>query len=119
MHQFMLAAAVLLFAAFGEQPKLTPFQCLAPSTLRSTLSREVPGIELRDLRGTDAEMALRAINEMPPRTNVDADHLILAGMKSAPMVVVLFFRDGCMQGRAVLPKPIVDRLLLLIERSGA
>ena len=119
MHQFMLAAAVLLFAAFAESPKQTQFQCLAQSILRSTLSRDVPGIELRDLRGADAEMALRAINAMPPKTNVQADHLILAGMKTAPMVVVLFFRDGCMQGRAVLPRPIVERLLLLIERSGA
>ena len=119
MHQFMLAAAVLLFAAFGEPPKQTPFQCLAPHTLRDTLSRDVPGIELRDVQGADAEMALRAINAMPPKTNVQADHLILAGMKTAPMVVVVFFKHGCMQGRAVLPKSIVDRLLLLIERSGA
>lgn len=119
MHQFMLAAAFVLFAAFGESAKPIQSQCLAPNTLRDTLSREVPGIELRDLQGVDALAALRAINDMPPQTSVEADHLMLAGMKSAPMVVVVFFNDGCMQGRAVLPKPIVDRLLLAIERSGA
>jgi hypothetical protein len=119
MHQFMLAAAVLLFATFAEPPKQIQFQCLAPDSLRETLSRDVPGIQLRELRGTDAEVALRAINEMPPKTNVVADQLMLAGMKSQPMVVVFFFRQDCLQGRAVLPQPLVERLLLLIERRGA
>ena len=119
MLQILLAVVFGLFAVLGQPQNPTQNQCLTASALRDTLTREIPGVELRDVQGVDVQTALTVINAMPPTSKIRADQLIIVGMKNAPMAVVAFFNGGCMTGRAALPRPFVDRLLLQIERGGA
>ena len=119
MLQQLLAAAFVLLAVFNQSPKQTPFQCLTQGILRETLTENIPDIEIAELARTDAQQFLQLFNSLPPQTAGKADSVLLLGMKNAQQIVIAFFKNNCMTGRAVLPRPLVEQLLLQIERSGA
>ena len=119
MLQRLLVAAFVLLASPLEQPKPIPKQCLTRETLRNALSQNIPGVELATFKGRDAENFIEHFNAIPPNTGIQADVVLLASMKSSPQVVIAFFDHDCMMGRAVLPRQVIDQLLLQIERGGA
>lgn len=93
--------------------------CLSVAGLKTALLRDVPGIVVETFAGNDGRDMLRFINATPPQTNVEADEMLAAGKASAPMVVIIFFKAGCAQGRTVLPVPFFERFKKEIEKGKA
>ena len=96
-----------------------PLQCLAPETLRASLRENIPNVLVAELRNAEAVAFLALFNRLPPRTDIKADGVLIASLKQASQVVMVFFRKGCMTGRAVLPRAVLEQIFLQIERSGA
>jgi hypothetical protein len=70
---------------------------------------------LANIDGLEAKQVVERVNAEPPKTHLDADHVIVLGAKvietgqPASYVLVAFFNDGCLvaSGRAD-PKGVAD-----------
>lgn len=117
MYQLLFAAGVVL-SAFAAPPSPQP-NCFSTTRLQQMLREEVRGAEIRLLSGGDAQQFVESFNAVPPQSNIAAEEILLVSKPQMPAAILIFFNDGCASGRAILPKQLLQSLLLQIERSGA
>lgn len=91
--------------------------CLTPLGIKTALTRDVPGIVIETFSGNDGREMLRLINAIPPQTSVQADELLVASNAAAPMVVIAYFKAGCMNGRLVFPVIVFNRIKNQIDKG--
>ena len=119
MLQHLLAAVFVLLVSSSDSSIPAPNQCITRESLRSSLTENIPGVELTRLDGADVTTFLALFNTVPPSTHVQAETILIASVGGGPQIVIGFFTRDCMTGRAVLPRGIAKQILLHIERSGA
>ena len=117
MYQLLFAVGVLLSAfAASAAPRPT---CFSTLRIEEMVRDEVQGAAIRLLSGIDAQQFVASFNAVPPQSHVLAEEILLVSKPQMPAAILIFFNGGCASGRAILPLPVVQSLLLQIERSGA
>jgi hypothetical protein len=111
MLQLALAGLMALAVMQGATPAPMPNQCLSAEGLQATLSADLPQARLVTLPDELVAAFVAAFNDLPPKSDANADSVVIITMPGAPQAVLAFFRQGCLVGRAVLPVPLLDDVL--------
>jgi hypothetical protein len=112
-----LLLAVLIFVepAFAQSP-----QCIAPQAFVEAVKQRFPDAELHVVKGKEVEAFLTAYNEIPPRTEFQADEIVIAAESKNTMgMKMLLFSNGCLARAGAVPRGVVMPILLSIARAGA
>jgi hypothetical protein len=118
MFKIMSAAALWLAAFLFFVPQASAQSCVTMAMLRTTLSTNIAGVNMRTIEKETAQSFVAAFNAVPPRSDLAADAVLLARHENAPQAVAIFFWKTCMTGRAVLPTETLDRILASIETEA-
>jgi hypothetical protein len=111
MLQLMFAALLALAVMQGANPNPIPVQCVSTEALQEGLGADLPQARVLAVPENRVAEFVAAFNALPPRTDAEADAVLIVVMPDAPKAVIAFFWEGCLVGRTSLPAPLLEGLM--------